>query len=130
MPDKGHQLQQPPIVPQVDQASEPKKPVSGTVQVKLIRAVRLPAHCSAVVPVQAIGLSGLALLEPKEYLENCLKTDESLVEVGENGSTTMLWQVTLSFKEEYRTSSGSWGRVAGQSKRGARIKYHQAECSY
>ena len=57
---------------------------------KLIRAVRLPAHCSAVVPVQAIGLSGLALLEPKECLENCLKTDESLVEVGENGSTTML----------------------------------------
>ena len=90
MPDKGHQLQQPLIVPQVDQASEPNKPVSGTVQVKLIKAVRLPAHCSAVVPVQAIGLSGLALLEPKECLENCLKTDESLVEVGENGSTTML----------------------------------------
>ena len=55
---------------------------------KLIRAVWLPAHCSAVVPVQAIGLCGLALLEPKECLENCLKTDKSLMEVGENGSIT------------------------------------------
>ena len=93
MPDKGHQLEslgQQPIVPQLEQASEPSKPASGTVQVKLIRAVRLPAHCSAVVPVQAIGLRGLALLEPKECLESCLKADESLVEVGENGSTTML----------------------------------------
>ena len=93
MPDKGHQLEglgQQPIVPQLEQASEPSKPASDTVQVKLIRAVRLPAHCSAVVPVQAIGLRRLALLEPKEYLESCLKADESLVDVGENGSTTML----------------------------------------
>ena len=93
MPDKGHQLEglgQQPIVPQLEQASKPSKPASGTVQVKLIRAVRLPAHCSAVVPVQAIGLRGLALLGPRECLESCLKADESLVEVGENGSTTML----------------------------------------
>ena len=93
MPDKGHQLEglgQQPIVPQLEQASKPSKPASGTVQVKLIRAVWLPAHCSAVVPVQAIGLRGLALLEPKECLESYLKADESLVEVGENGSTTML----------------------------------------
>ena len=45
-----------------------------------------------MVPVQATGCStGLALLEPKEDLESCLiADDESLVEVGENGSTTML----------------------------------------
>ena len=32
-PDKGDQLKQPPTVPQVDQVSEPSKPVPGTVQV-------------------------------------------------------------------------------------------------
>ena len=81
---------QQPIVPQLQQTSKSSKPASGTVQVKLVRAVRLPANCSAVVPVRATGCTGLALLEPKEDLESCLIADESLVEVGENGSTTML----------------------------------------
>ena len=93
MPDKRNQLEglgQQPIVPQLQQTSESSKPASGTVQVKLVRAVWVPANCSAVVPVQATGCTGLALLEPKECLESCLVADESLVEVGENGSTTML----------------------------------------
>ena len=93
MPGKGHQLEglgQQPIAPQLQQTSESSKPASGTVQMKLVRAVRLPANCSAVVPVQVTGCTGLALLEPKEDLESCLIADESLVEVGENGSTTML----------------------------------------
>ena len=59
-------------------------------QVRLMRVVRLPANCSVVVIVQVIGLKGLALLEPKGYLQSCLNADESLVEVQENGSTTML----------------------------------------
>ena len=93
MPGKGHQLEglgQQPIALQLQQTSESSKPASGTVQVKLVRAVRLPANCSAVVPLQATGCTGLALLEPKEDLESCLIAYESLMEVGENGSTTML----------------------------------------
>ena len=93
MPGKGHQLEglgQQPIASQLQQTSESSKPASGTVQVKLVTAVRLPANCSAVVPVQVTGCTGLALLEPKKDLESCLIADESLVEVGENGSITML----------------------------------------
>ena len=59
-------------------------------QVRLIRTVRLLANCLAVIPVQVIGLKVLVLLEPKGYLQSCLNIDKSLVEVQENGSTTML----------------------------------------
>ena len=43
-----------------------------------------------MVPVQVIGLKGLVLLEPKGYLQSCLNADKFLVEVQEDGSTTML----------------------------------------
>ena len=91
--DKVHPIEtskQQPTIPQLKQVPEPRKLTTGTMQVRLIRAVRLPANCSAVVPVQVIGLKGLALLEPKGCLQSCLNIDESLVEVQENGSTTML----------------------------------------
>ena len=81
---------QQPTIPQLEQVPEPSKLAIGTMQVRLIRAVRIPANCSAVVPVQVKGLKGLALLEPKRYLQSCLNADESLVEVQENGSITML----------------------------------------
>ena len=93
MLDKVHPIEtskQQPTIPQLEQVPEPSKLTTGTMQVRLIRAVRLPANCSVVVPVQVIGLKGLALLEPKGCLQNCLNIDESLVEVQENGSTTML----------------------------------------
>ena len=81
---------QQPTIPQLEQVPEPSKLATRTMQVRLIRAVRIPANCSAVVPVQVKGLKGLALLEPKGYLQSCLNADESLVEVQENGSATML----------------------------------------
>ena len=89
--DKVHPIEtskQQSKIPQLEQVPEPSKLTTGTMQVRLIRAVRLPANCSAVVPVQVIGLKGLALLEPK--VQSCLNIDESLVEVQENGSTAML----------------------------------------
>ena len=93
MPEKvcpNETLKQQPMIPQLEQVPKPNKLATGTMQVRLIRAVRIPANCSAVVPVQVKGLKGLALLEPKGYLQSCLNADESLVEVQENGSTTML----------------------------------------
>ena len=51
MPDKGHQLEG---LGQL-QTSQSSKPASGTVQVKLVRAIRLPANCSAVVPPDVQG---------------------------------------------------------------------------
>ena len=107
MPDKGHQLEglgQQPIAPQLQKTSQSSKPASGIVQVKLVRA---PANCSAVVPVQATGCTGLALLEPKEDLESCLIADESLVEVGENGSTTILIANSRKLPCHHRINSGS-----------------------
>ena len=89
MLDKVHPIEtskQRPMIPQLEQVPEPSKLTTGTMQVRLIRAVRLPV----VVPVQVIGLKGLVLLEPKGCLQSCLNIDESLVEVQENGSTTML----------------------------------------
>ena len=59
---------QQPMITQLGQVPEHSKLATGTMQVRLIRAVRIPANCSAVVPVQVKGLKGLALLEPKGYL--------------------------------------------------------------
>ena len=74
MPEKVCPIEtsnQQPMIPKLEQVSEPSKLATGTMQVRLIKAVRIPTNCSAVVPVQVIGLKGLALFEPKRYLQSC-----------------------------------------------------------
>ena len=50
-------------------------------QVRLIKAVRLPANHSATVPVQLTNVKGTVLLEPSQSLDQSLKVEESLLEV-------------------------------------------------
>ena len=56
-------------------------------QVRLIKAVRLPANHSATVPVQLTHVKGTVLLEPSKSLDQSLKVEECLLEVKEDGST-------------------------------------------
>ena len=46
-------------------------------QVRLIKAVRLPANHSATVPVQITHVKGTVLLEPSKSLDQSLQTEES-----------------------------------------------------
>ena len=55
-------------------------------QVRLIKAVRLPANYSAAVSVQVTQIKGTMLLEPSKSLDQS-KVEESLLEVKEDGST-------------------------------------------
>ena len=55
-------------------------------QVRLIKAVRLPANYSAAVSVQVTQIKGTILLEPSKSLDQ-LQVEESLLEVKEDGST-------------------------------------------
>ena len=59
-------------------------------QVRLIKAVRLPANHSATVPVQLTNVKGTVLLEPSQSLDQSLKVEESLLEVKEDGSTALV----------------------------------------
>ena len=59
-------------------------------QVRLIKAVRLPANYSVTVPVQVTQIKGTVLLEPSESLDRSLQVEESLLEVKEDGSTTIV----------------------------------------
>ena len=65
---------------------------SGNVmsQVRLIKAVRLPASYAAVVPVQVAQAKVTVLLEPSKSLNQTLQIEESLLEVKEDGSTTVV----------------------------------------
>ena len=57
MPEKVHPIEtskQQPMIPQLEQVPEPSKLTTGAMQVRLIRAIRLPENCSAVVPVQVL----------------------------------------------------------------------------
>ena len=82
-----------------DQVTEDKTDVKGKVaqrsgnvmsQVRLIKAVRLPASYAAVVPVQVAEVKGTILLEPSKSLNQALQVEESLLEVKEDGSTTVV----------------------------------------
>ena len=55
-------------------------------QVRLIKAVRLPANYSAAVSVQVTQIKGTMLLEPSKSLDQS-QVEESLLEVKEDGST-------------------------------------------
>ena len=55
-------------------------------QVRLIKAVCLPANYSAAVSVQVTQIKGTMLLEPSKSLDQS-KVEESLLEVKEDGST-------------------------------------------
>ena len=59
-------------------------------QVRLIKAVRLPANNSAAVPVQLTHVKGTVLLEPSKSLDQSLKVEESPLEVKEDGSTVLV----------------------------------------
>ena len=59
-------------------------------QVRLIKAVRLPANHSATVPVQLTNVKGIVLLEPSQSLDQSLKVEECLLEVKEDGSTALV----------------------------------------
>ena len=59
-------------------------------QVRLIKAVRLPASYAVVVPVQVAQAKGTILLEPSKSLNQALQVEESLLEVKEDGSTTVV----------------------------------------
>ena len=82
-----------------NQVTEDKTDVKGKVpqrsgnvmsQVRLIKAVRLPASYAAVVPVQVAEVKGTILLEPSKSLNQALQVEESLLEVKEDGSTTVV----------------------------------------
>ena len=57
-------------------------------QVRLIKAVRLPASYAAVVPVQVAQAKGTVLLESSKSLNQVLQVEESLLEVKKDGTTT------------------------------------------
>ena len=59
-------------------------------QIRLIKAVRLPANNSATVPVQLTHIKGTVLLEPSKSLDQSLKVEESLLEVKEDSSTALV----------------------------------------
>ena len=82
-------------------AKDTKHAVS-TARVRLISAVRLPACHFAKVPVQIKELKGSVLIEPADLLDDSLQVDESLVEVDENGLTTLL--ITNMSSQEWCTT--------------------------
>ena len=59
-------------------------------QVRLIKAIRLPANHSATVPVQITHVKGTVLLEPSKSLNQSLQIEESLLKVKEDGSTAVV----------------------------------------
>ena len=59
-------------------------------QVRLIKAVCLPASYVAVVPAQVAQSNSTVLLEPSKLLNQTLQVEESLLEVKEDGSTTVV----------------------------------------
>ena len=82
-----------------NQVTEDKTDVKGKIpqrsgnvmsQVRLIKAVRLPASYAAVVSVQVAEVKGTILLEPSKLLNQALQVEESLLEVKEDGSTTVV----------------------------------------
>ena len=85
-------------------AKDTKHAVS-TARVRLVSAVRLPACHFAKVPVQIKELKGSVLIEPADLLDDSLQVDESLVEVDENGLTTLL--ITNNGKSPCHLKSGA-----------------------
>ena len=77
--------QQSPILP----AKDTKHTVPAA-RVRLVSTVRLPACYLATVPVQVEEIRGSVLIEPGGLLDDCLQVNESIVEVDENGLTTLL----------------------------------------
>ena len=72
-----------------------------TSQVRIIKAVRLPANYSAAVPVQVTQIKGTGrvfygtiLLEPSKLLDQSLQVEESLLEVKKDSSTATAIQVS------------------------------------
>ena len=59
-------------------------------QVRLIKAVCLPANHSVTVPMQLTHVKGTVLLEPSLSLDQSLKVEEGLLEVKEDGSTALV----------------------------------------
>ena len=77
-------------------------------QVRIIKAVRLPANYSAAVPVQVTQIKGTILLEPSKLLNQSLQVEESLLEVKEDGSTATAIQVSSLRK------AWNWAKLLGQ----------------
>lgn len=78
-------------IPSAEESST--KDTKGAVppaRVRLVSTVRLPACHSATVPVQVEEIRGPVLIEASGLVDDCLQVDESLVEVNENGSATLL----------------------------------------
>ena len=50
----------------------------------------MPAYHAAAVPVKIEEMRGSALVEPDSQLDDCLQVDKSLVEVNNDGLTTLL----------------------------------------
>ena len=73
-------------------------------RVSVIKTVRLPANFTAIVPVQIKQVKGLVMLEPSSSLDSSLKIAESLIEVKENGSTTMV--ITNTGNSAYQLQKG------------------------
>ena len=85
----------------------PAKEIKSAVpsaRVRLVSAVSLPACHLATVPVQVKDMRGPVLIEPEGLVDDCLQVDESLVEVDENGLTTLL--ITNNSKSPYHLKSG------------------------
>ena len=70
----------------------------------MIKTVRLPANFSPIVPVQIKQVKGLVMLEPSGSLDSSLKIAKSLIEVKENGSTTMV--ITNTRNSVYQLQKG------------------------
>ncbi|XP_065908993.1 uncharacterized protein [Dysidea avara] len=72
-------------------------------RVKLITAVRLPAYYSAAVPVEVEAVRGHVLIESEYLPDDCLSIDDSLVNVNQEGRTTVI--VSNNSKTPYQLKS-------------------------
>jgi len=71
---------------------EPNKDVNviHPAMVSLVKAIRLPAYHSAVVPVQVTDVRGSALVEAGDSLDDCLQIEALLVTVNQEGVSALI----------------------------------------
>ena len=84
-----------PIKEELQPSEQPPKLVKQNIVsstgVRLVNTIRLPANHAAAVPVKIHEIRGTAaMIEADNFIDDCVHIDQSLVEVSEDGSPTLI----------------------------------------
>ena len=95
-PEKGNRSDDngQPVKEELQPSEQPPKLVKQNIVssagVKLVSTIHLPANHAAAVPVKIHEIRGASMIEADNFMDDCVHIDQSLVEISEDGSTTLI----------------------------------------